>query len=121
MSGLTQEQLKILVMRFYNQVRQDELLGFIFDDVAQVNWDEHIPKLCKFWNSIMLGTREYHGNAFDKHVKLGQTTLITHLHFDRWLTLFKETAEANLAIKDAQLLVERASLIARRLKQGMGL
>lgn len=119
MSELTQEQLKTFVMRFYAKVQQDELLGVVFNEIAQVDWDNHIPLLCKFWNSIMLGTKEYRGNAYYKHVELSKKTLITHSHFDRWLRLFEETAIANLSLQDAQTIVERATMIAKSLKHGM--
>lgn len=119
MSELTQEQLKIFITRFYAKVRQDELLGVVFNDVAQVDWGHHIPLLCKFWNSIMLGTKEYHGNAYIKHVTLSTKTLITDSHFERWLNLFKETAEAILSVEDAQKIMERATMIAKSLQYGM--
>lgn len=46
------------------------ILAPIFNDFAKVDWDEHIPLLCQFWNSIMLKTNEYRGNAYAKHVLL---------------------------------------------------
>ena len=37
-------EIEQLVNRFYTRVRADEVLGFIFDEVAKTNWDTHLPK-----------------------------------------------------------------------------
>ena len=34
-----------MVRRFYQDVAQDDLLGPVFNDVARVDWNEHLPKL----------------------------------------------------------------------------
>lgn len=40
----TVEEVTELVRRFYREVAQDELLGSVFNDVAQVDWAEHLPR-----------------------------------------------------------------------------
>lgn len=119
MSKLTRDQIKSLITNFYSKVSKDDLLDKVFNDVAQVSWEHHIPLLCTFWNSIMLGTHEYHGNALEKHLEISKKTLITNAHFDRWLTLFRETAEIELSTEDAKEIIERASMIASALKRVM--
>ena len=37
-------EIELLVNTFYERVQQDELLGFIFTDVAKTNWATHLPK-----------------------------------------------------------------------------
>ena len=44
-----------MVRRFYADVAQDDLLGPMFNDVAQVDWSEHLPKLAAFWCRALLG------------------------------------------------------------------
>ncbi|MEZ5204597.1 MAG: group III truncated hemoglobin [Acidimicrobiales bacterium] len=53
-----------LVRRFYADVAQDDLLGPIFEDVAHVDWVEHLPKLTAFWCRILLSKPGYEGNPF---------------------------------------------------------
>lgn len=118
MNQLTAEHIKKLVTNFYHKVQRDEMLGPIFDGVAQVDWEHHIPLICQFWNSIMLKTNEYHGNAYRKHVILGQKTKLTGEHFSHWLMLFQEEAFKHLPVPHAQLITEKASLIAESLKIG---
>lgn len=118
MSQLTSEHIKNLVTHFYQKIQCDKVLGPIFNDIAQVDWDHHIPLLCQFWNSIMLKTNEYHGNAYRKHVILGETTQLTEAHFSRWLVIFQEEAFKYLPIQSAQLITEKAYMIAESLKIG---
>ena len=44
-----------MVRRFYAEVTADDLLGPMFNDVAQVDWSEHLPKLTAFWCRALLG------------------------------------------------------------------
>ncbi|KTD05004.1 group III truncated hemoglobin [Fluoribacter gormanii] len=119
MTELNKTHIEKLVTHFYQKVQRDEVLGSIFNDVAQVDWDEHIPLLCQFWNSIMLKTNEYHGNAYQKHVLLKQFVHIEEAHFVRWLDLFQEEAEFHLPAGISEEIVQKASLIAESLKYGM--
>jgi hemoglobin len=121
MNELTQDDLHRLVQSFYTKVRQDPLLSPIFNDVAQVDWEHHLPLLTQFWSNVMLGSSEYKGGAFAKHVMLGQKTTITEQHFTRWLSLFEAEAKSVLHEPYASTIIERAHLVARSLKMGMGL
>jgi hemoglobin len=118
MAQLTKEHIKKLVIHFYQKVRNDEMLGPIFNNVAKVDWEHHIPLICQFWNSIMLKTNEYHSNAYQKHVILGVKTNLTEAHFIRWLTLFQEEAFKHLPVVEAQLIIDKATIIASSLKMG---
>ncbi len=118
MTQLTKEQIEKLVVHFYQKVQLDEMLGPVFNDVAKVNWDHHIVVICQFWNSIMLKTNEYHGSAYRKHVMLGEKTKLTAAHFTRWLILFQEEAFKHLPAEDAQLITDKATMIAESLKLG---
>lgn len=37
-----------LVNTFYQKVKEDELIAFFFDEVAQLNWEKHLPKMYDF-------------------------------------------------------------------------
>ncbi len=116
---MTQEHIKQLVFHFYQRIQKDELLGPVFNEVAQVNWEHHLSLLCRFWNSILLKTNEYHGNAYKKkHVDLGKKTKLHQTHFARWLQLFQEEAFIHLSFQVAQQIVDSATRIAKVLKIG---
>ena len=116
---LTKEHIQQLVTHFYLRVQKDELLGPIFNDVAGVDWEHHIPLLCQFWNSVMLKTNEYKGNAYMKHVLIGQEALIQEEYFTHWLDLFGQEAVKYLPPDAAAEIVQRALLIAKSLQFAM--
>lgn len=118
-TALTKEHIRCLVNHFYQKVQQDELLGPVFNKVVRVNWDEHIPLLCQFWNSVMLKTNEYHGNAYQKHVELKKLTTLNEEQVQRWLFLFNQEAINHLPNEAAHAIISKAALIAESLKFGM--
>jgi hemoglobin len=82
-----------LVRRFYGAVAQDELLVPMFNDVARVDWSEHLPKLTAFWCRALFGTPGYQGNPYAKHRAIHAQAPFTAEHFARWLELFEETVD----------------------------
>lgn len=87
------EDIAELVRRFYADVAQDDLLGPMFNDVAQVDWSEHLPKLTAFWCRALLGLPGYSGNPFQAHGRVNALEAFTPAHFERWLSLFHETLD----------------------------
>lgn len=79
--------LKIMVDAFYAKVQLDELLGPIFHQVIQNNWDAHLEKMYNFWDSILFHEPVYKGAPFPKHADLP----IQPQHFNRWIDLFEQT------------------------------
>lgn len=86
-------EIEQLVNAFYQRVRHDELLGFIFDDVAQTNWSTHLPKMYTFWETVLFRTGGYTGNPVAAHAKLMPFTQMGRPQFDRWLELFQSTVD----------------------------
>lgn len=102
-----------LVRRFYQDVAQDELLGPMFNDVAQVDWAEHLPKLTAFWCRALLGIEGYVGNPYRAHSLINDQVPFTIAHFERWLDLFHETVELGWSGPNAQRALDLAHNVAR--------
>jgi hemoglobin len=85
----TEEDIKTLVDSFYAKVNTDSLLSPIFNDVARVDWQEHLPQLYKFWSTLLFRTNTYQGRPWPKHALLPVNTA----HFERWISLFKATVD----------------------------
>jgi hemoglobin len=81
------EDVKLLVDTFYGKVREDELIGPIFNDRIQDRWPEHLAKMYTFWQTVLLGEHTYYGSPFPPHAKLP----VEKEHFERWLELFSQT------------------------------
>lgn len=101
-----------MVTRFYAKVAQDDQLGPVFNDVAKVDWPEHIPKIARFWNLMLLGTQGYVGNPLEAHEKIHSMSTFTHEQFKRWLELFQETVDAGWQGEYAQTIKRKAVKIA---------
>ncbi|WP_044510276.1 group III truncated hemoglobin [Hymenobacter sp. DG25B] len=104
----TEADIRLLVDRFYDKVNADELLGPIFNEIAQVHWEKHLPIMYDFWSSLLLGTSRYRGRPFPKHLVLP----IDSKHFRRWLTLFTENVDAHFAGPVADDAIRKAGNIA---------
>lgn len=105
----TRADIELLVNDFYAKVRQDTLIGPVFNDVAKVNWDEHLPKITNFWCDLVLGEDTYRGRPFPPHIPLN----LDISHFERWLKLFIETVDAHFTGLKADEIKSRALNIAR--------
>ncbi|MDX1679454.1 MAG: group III truncated hemoglobin [Akkermansiaceae bacterium] len=82
-----------LVDAFYEKVRNDELLGFIFDEVAAVDWNAHLPKMYAFWQTVLFRDGGFRGDPIGKHARLVPLTHMGREQFDRWLKLFREAVD----------------------------
>ena len=103
-----EEQVKILVDSFYQKVNADPLLSPIFNEVAQVDWQEHLPRLYQFWSTLLFRTHSYQGRPWPKHAKLP----VTADHFARWVSLFKSTVDENFSGPKADEAKNMAASIA---------
>jgi hemoglobin len=95
-------EIEILVNAFYDRVRSDDLLGFIFDKVAQINWSTHLPKMYAFWETVMFRSGGYVGNPLVAHAKLTPLTQMGRPQFDRWIALFNGTVDSLFVGENAE-------------------
>jgi hemoglobin len=101
-----------LVDRFYEVVRKDEILGIIFDDVAKVNWQKHLPVMYDFWENTLFYTGTYTGNPIQNHRQLNTKYPLTKAHFDQWISLFNTIVNELFEGEKADLAKQRALNIA---------
>lgn len=83
------EDVRHMVDHFYGLVRQDALIGPVFDVEAGVNWSEHLPRMYQFWNTLIFASAQYKGAPFPPHVRLS----LSPTHFEHWLSLFRATVD----------------------------
>lgn len=101
-----------LVIQFYEQVKKDTLISFIFRDVAKINWQHHIPLITDFWESILLDNPVYTKNAMEVHYILNKKLPLRKEHFSQWVLLFCTTVDDLFEGKIAALAKTRARSIA---------
>lgn len=106
------EDIKILVDTFYSTARKDETIGYIFNEVARVNWDEHLPRMYNFWESILFGVQSFEGNPMEKHIHLSRKTEMEKKQFDAWIEIWCSTTDRLFAGEKANEIKQRARNIA---------
>ncbi|MDB6053498.1 MAG: SEC-independent protein translocase [Verrucomicrobiales bacterium] len=106
-----------MVNAFYEKVREDELLAPVFDDVARVDWNTHLPLLQSFWEKLLFQSGGYRGQPLAKHLMLP----VGRQHFARWLSLFIATVDELFDGPKANEAKNYARSIADTFQQRMNL
>ena len=106
------QDIILLVDSFYEKIKVDDAIGYIFNDIATVNWEKHLPIMYDFWESVIFFTGGYNGNPMITHRKLNQVVHLTPEHFKKWLELFTSTVDENFSGDKAELAKQRAISIA---------
>lgn len=105
---LTIADCKTLVDQFYGKVREDTMIGPIFNERIQDRWPEHLEKMYRFWQTVLLDDHTYFGSPFPPHANLP----VEWQHFERWLQLFNETIDELFSGKVAEEARWRAKKMA---------
>ena len=84
------EDIKLLVDTFYSKVQKDAFIGPIFNEKIGNRWPEHLEKMYRFWQTILLEVHSYSGSPFPPHKQLP----VEKEHFDRWMEIFMETTDS---------------------------
>ncbi len=113
-TGIDEAMIERLVRAFYARIREDAILGPIFASRIK-DWEPHLKRMCAFWSSVVLLTGRYSGQPMRMHAPLP----VDARHFDHWLGLFQETAEAVCPPEAAAHFVFRAKKIAESLELGI--
>ena len=86
---LVLDDVKNLVNTFYDKVREDALIGPIFNNQIQDRWPQHLAKMYTFWQTVLIGPHTYFGSPFPPHAKLP----VEKIHFERWMEIFTGTID----------------------------
>ena len=116
---ITEDDIAKLTKVFYARVRQDEILGPIFNGrigTDEDKWAAHIAHINDFWSGIFLKSGRFKGNPMTKH---GEINEILPEHFTRWLSLFADTGEKVLPPQKMAHFNATANRIAQSLQMGL--
>ena len=107
----TEDEIAQLVHGFYDKVREDKVLGPLFNQYVN-NWDAHLSTMVDFWSSALRGTARFRGSPMPKHAALPGLNIEL---FQRWLGLFRQTT----ASLPNAALAEKANDLAKRIAQSL--
>lgn len=106
-----------LVNCFYAKIRENQLLGPIFNrHILENEWPEHLDTLTDFWETKIFGIPKFKGNPTLKHVTVDKNLnhTIEQKHFEEWLQLWFETIDELFEGESAQ----KAKNAARKMATG---
>lgn len=101
--------INLMVDTFYAKVRANETIGIIFNTVIKNKWSEHIEKLTRFWQTVLLNENTYQGAPFQPHSIMP----LKQEHFDIWISIFHENIDEHFEGTKADEAKIRAKNMAK--------
>lgn len=106
-----ERDIELLVNTFYEQVRKDDVIGFIFNTIIGEDWSKHLPIMYQFWGTILLNKLGYKGNVINKHIELDKKIPLNTEHYERWGSLWQTTVDCLYSGPKADEAKNRAALM----------
>ena len=119
----TRADIDKLMHLFYERAMSDNVIGYIFTDVAHLDLEHHLPIIGDFWESLLFGTPAYAKHARNPlrvHKALHAKSELSREHFERWLEIFTSTVDDLFEGELAGYLKIRAGAIAARMLEFLG-
>jgi hemoglobin len=117
----TRADIDALLRRFYARAMQDDLIGFIFTDVAKLDLDHHLPRIGNFWEQVLLQRPVYVGQPIAVHFPLHEAVTLEGGHFQRWFSLWAEAVDELFEGPMAVQAKRRAAIIAESMQYRLGI
>jgi hemoglobin len=112
----TRADVEHLVHTFYQELQKNPQLDMMFNQVAQIHWESHLPRMCDFWESVLFGKGVFKGNPMKVHQDVHAKHAITADMFTDWLTLFRATVDTHFEGPTAEKAKQSAHSIAAMLQ-----
>ncbi|MEI6488635.1 MAG: group III truncated hemoglobin [Bacteroidota bacterium] len=109
---INRQDIEKLIIAFYEKVKSDETIGYIFNDVVKVNWEKHLPVMFDFWENALFYTGTYSRDNMNIHRHLSYVTPLRKEHFEQWNKLFIQSVDENFRGPNAELAKQRAISIS---------
>ena len=92
----TRTDIDLIMRVFYERALADEVIGYIFKDVAKIDLEHHLPIIGAFWETMLFQSGNYAGlgrNPLEVHMALHLRSALKPEHFVRWLELFERSVD----------------------------
>ena len=110
------EGISRFLRHFYADVRQDPLIGPIFDARIK-DWKHHLEIIASFWETLIGGPSTYARPMPMKHLPLR----LREEDFERSLFLWQANCRAQLPSDAAKEMIDLADNISHRLRMILGI
>tara|TARA_B100000809_G_scaffold266671_1_gene330629 strand:+ start:2920 stop:3288 length:369 start_codon:yes stop_codon:yes gene_type:complete len=115
----TKEDLAFLMREFYSKMLVDEVIGYIFTDVAALDLEKHLPSLTNFWENMLLKSNGYKKDVMGIHLLLNGKEPLQPQHFERWLFLLDQTVRENFEGDKVERMLKSSQNIGAMMKYKM--
>ena len=108
--------VSLLVNTFYNTIREDALLGPIFNSfLSKEQWPPHLDKLTDFWMTNLFGIPCFKGSPTAAHFKVDKNLKqgMSQDHFQHWLSLWFATIDSLFMGHLAERAKNAATMMAK--------
>ncbi len=105
------KEIELLVDTFYDKVRQDDTIGYIFKNIIGDDWSHHLPVMYQFWETVLLNKPGYSGNPIKKHIEVDKKEALQKEHYERWLQLWRDTTDSLFEGPNADEIKNKAFLM----------
>jgi hemoglobin len=112
----SRDDIDRLLRHFYGLAMQDEVIGYLFTDVAHLDLEAHLPVIGNFWEAVLLQRPVYRGNPMRQHHALHAMSALRAEHFQRWVSLWSDSVEALFAGPLADEARRRAAIVAEAMQ-----
>lgn len=114
--------IDLLMQNFYERALVDDVIGYIFTEVAHLDLRSHLPIIGDFWETLLFRTGGYADrgrNPLEVHRQLHLRSELEAQHFVRWLELFVTSVDEKFAGTKAEFIKMRAHAIASRFQENL--
>jgi hemoglobin len=116
----TRDDIDRLLRRFYSRAMVDDLIGYLFTEVALLDLEHHLTRIGNFWEQVLLQRPVYFGQPIAAHLPLHQAATLQAAHFQRWFLLWAEAVDELFAGEVATQAKQRAAIIAESMQYRLG-
>ena len=116
-AGLTEPLVRQVIDAFYVKVRQDPILGPVFNGIIKDEWPAHIERITAFWLTATRLGSGYDGRRF-MPVHLAHAAIRAE-QLPQWLLLFRETARQICPPAAADVLIDIAERMADSIRMSL--
>ena len=104
--------IETLVNFFYEKVKNDEAISRYFTDVVKVDWEKHLPVMCKFLENALFYTGNYNGNPMKQHMAIHEKSPFTPNDFEHCIRHFNSAVDELFEGGNANMIKQRVQNIA---------
>ena len=117
----TRADIDRLLRHFYSRAMVDEVIGYLFTDVAHLDVEQHLPQIGNFWEQVLFQRPVYIGQPIAVHVPLHEAATLQPQHFQRWFSIWAEAIDELFVGEMATQAKRRAAIIAETMQYRLGI